>query len=58
MNESRERIHRTLAEYLCHHVDKRLNNWDKYLPYTLFDYNSTENSSTCFEYSGANHSVP
>jgi hypothetical protein len=48
-NGSLERSHRTLAEYLRHYVDKNLNNWDQFLPYAFFVYNSTEHSSTNYQ---------
>ncbi|KAL4083052.1 hypothetical protein QTP88_028382 [Uroleucon formosanum] len=48
-NGSLERSHRTLTEYLRHYVDKKLNNWDEYLPYAFFVYNSTEHTSTGYQ---------
>lgn len=48
-NDSLERSHRTLAEYLRHFVDKDLNNWDQLLPYAFFTYNSTEHTSTGYQ---------
>jgi hypothetical protein len=48
-NGSLERSHRTLAEYLRHYVDKNLNDWDNFLPYAFFVYNSTEHSSTNYQ---------
>jgi transposase InsO family protein len=48
-NGSLERSHRTLAEYLRHYVDKNLNNWDNFLPYAFFVYNTTEHSATTYQ---------
>jgi len=48
-NGSLERSHRTLAEYLRHYVDKGLNNWDQFLPYAFFGYNSTIHTSTNYQ---------
>ncbi|KAL4136303.1 hypothetical protein QTP88_007851 [Uroleucon formosanum] len=48
-NGSLERSHRTLTEYLRHYVDKKLNNWDEYLPYAFFVYSSTEHTSTGYQ---------
>ncbi|KAF0738324.1 Integrase catalytic domain-containing protein [Aphis craccivora] len=36
-------------EYLRHYVVKELNNWDEYLPYAFFVYNSTEHTSTGYQ---------
>ncbi|KAL4088948.1 hypothetical protein QTP88_024026 [Uroleucon formosanum] len=38
--------HRTLAEYLRHYVDKNLQDWDEYIPFAMFVYNTTPNSTT------------
>ena len=48
-NGALERSHRTLVEYLRHYVDKKLNNWDQYLPYAFFVYNSTEHTATNYQ---------
>lgn len=40
-----ERSHRTLNEYLRHYINPELNNWDDFLPYFTFCYNTTPHSS-------------
>lgn len=45
-NGALERSHRTLTEYLRTYVDGDQSNWDTYLPYAMFCYNSTPHSST------------
>jgi len=45
-NGALERSHRTLAEYLRHFVDEKKQNWDQYLPYSMFVYNSSVHSTT------------
>lgn len=41
-NEGLERTHRILAECLRHYVNKHFNDWDRYVPYAFFVYNTTE----------------
>jgi O-acetyl-ADP-ribose deacetylase (regulator of RNase III) len=41
-----ERSHRTLSEYLRHFVDKNLQNWDDYVPFAMFVYNTTPHTTT------------
>lgn len=41
-----ERSHRTLAEYLRHYVDKNLQDWDDYVPFAMFVYNTTPHTTT------------
>ncbi|KAL4100717.1 hypothetical protein QTP88_020751 [Uroleucon formosanum] len=48
-NGSLERSHRTLAEYLQHYVDKDHKNWDNYIPYAMFVYNTTVHSTTKYQ---------
>ncbi|KAL4089038.1 hypothetical protein QTP88_024116 [Uroleucon formosanum] len=48
-NSALERSHRTLAEYLRHFVDEKKQNWDQYLPYSMFVYNSSVHSTTGFQ---------
>lgn len=48
-NGSLERSHRTLAEYLRHYVDKDHKNWDNYIPYAMFVYNTTVHSTTKYQ---------
>lgn len=45
-NGALERSHRTLGEYLRNYTDQDINNWDQWLPYAMFTYNSTPHSST------------
>ncbi|KAL4083034.1 hypothetical protein QTP88_028364 [Uroleucon formosanum] len=45
-NGALERSHRTLGEYLRHYVDVNQQNWDSYVPYAMFVYNSLVHSST------------
>lgn len=47
-NGSLERSHRVLKEYLRNYISPNLNDWDKYLPFAVFAYNSTPNSNTKF----------
>lgn len=47
-NGALERSHRTLAEYLRHYVNDEQNNWDEWLPYAMFTYNTTPHSATRF----------
>jgi len=48
-NGALEKIHRILAEYLRHYIDKNLNNWDHLLPYAFFVYNTTIHTATNFQ---------
>jgi len=45
-NGALERSHRTLGEYLRHYVDADQRNWDTYIPYAMFVYNSSEHQAT------------
>jgi transposase InsO family protein len=45
-NGSLERSHRTLAEYLRHYVEKKQTDWDDYVVYAMFVYNTTVHSTT------------
>ncbi|CAI6368288.1 unnamed protein product [Macrosiphum euphorbiae] len=45
-NGALERSHRTLGEYLRHFVDKDQTNWDTFIPYAMFVFNSSEHRST------------
>ena len=47
-NGALERSHRTLGEYLRNYTDQDQTNWDNWLPYAMFVYNSTPHSSTKF----------
>jgi hypothetical protein len=48
-NGALERSHRTLTEYIRHYVDEKMRNWDEFIPYAMFTYNSTIHSSTKFQ---------
>lgn len=45
-NGALERSHRTLGDYLRHYVDKDQGNWDSYIPYAMFVFNSSEHRIT------------
>jgi len=44
-NRALERSHRILGEYLRHFVDKDQMNWDTFIPYAMFVFNSSEHHS-------------
>lgn len=48
-NGALERSHRTLTEYLRHYTNERKQNWDEYLPYSMFVYNSSIHSTTGYQ---------
>ena len=43
-----ERSHRILAEYLRHYVKEDQSNWDQWIPFATYAYNTTEHSATGF----------
>lgn len=45
-NGSLERSHRTLAEYIRHYVNKNQTDWDDYIAFAMFVYNTTTHTST------------
>jgi len=47
-NGSLERSHRTFAEYLRNFCSKDPSQWDNWLPYATFSYNSTPHTATSF----------
>jgi len=47
-NGALERSHRTLAEYLRHYINSDQTDWDEWLPYAMFTYNTTPHSATGF----------
>lgn len=47
-NGALERSHLTLAEYLRHYVANDQSDWDEWLPYAMFVYNTTPHTSTKF----------
>lgn len=48
-NGALERSHSTLGNYLRHYVDKDLANWDEFIPYAMYVYNTTEHDTTKFQ---------
>ena len=47
-NGALERSHRTLAKYLRHYINEAQTNWDEWLPYAMFAYNTTPHTATGF----------
>lgn len=47
-NGALERSHLTLADYLKHYVNEDQSNWDKWLDFAMFSYNTNIHSSTRF----------
>jgi len=45
---STERSHRVLAEYLRHYMSDDQTNWDSWVPFATYVYNTTEHSATGF----------
>ncbi|KAL4132497.1 hypothetical protein QTP88_009636 [Uroleucon formosanum] len=45
-NGGLERFHRTLAEYLRHYVNKNQTDWDEYVAFAIFVYNTTVHTTT------------
>ena len=41
-----ERSHRTLAEYLRHFINKDQTDWDEWIPYANYTYNTTPHTAT------------
>jgi hypothetical protein len=41
-----ERSHRVLAEYLRHYVNEAQTNWDEWVPFATYAYNTSEHSAT------------
>jgi len=48
-NGALERSHSTLENYLRHYVNKDLANWDEFIPYEMYVYNTTEHETTKFQ---------
>lgn len=48
-NGSLERSHRTLTEYLRHYVDSHHRDWDDYVAYAMFVYNTTKHTTTNYQ---------
>ncbi|KAG8239058.1 hypothetical protein J437_LFUL018865 [Ladona fulva] len=47
-NGALERSHRTLVEYLRHFISEDQSNWDDWIPYAIFVYNTTPHTATGF----------
>jgi len=45
-NGALERSHRTLAEYLRHYVNEDQTDWDEWIPFAMFTYNTTPHTAT------------
>ena len=45
-NGALERSHRTLAEYLRHYINEDQTDWDEWIPYAMFTYNTTPHTAT------------
>jgi len=43
-----ERSHRTLAEYLRHYINEEQTDWDDWIPYAMFAYNTTPHTATAY----------
>jgi len=47
-NGALERSHRTLAEYLRHYINEDQTDWDEWIPYAMFTYNTTPHTATTY----------
>ena len=47
-NGSLERSHRVLTEYLRHYVREDETNWDEWVPYAVYVYNTTVHATTAY----------
>ena len=47
-NGSLERNHRVLTEYLRHYVRENQTNWDEWVPYAVYVYNTTVHTTTAY----------
>lgn len=45
-NEALELSHRTLDEYLRHYINADQTDWDEWIPYAMFTYNTTPHTAT------------
>ncbi|KMQ93548.1 enzymatic polyprotein endonuclease reverse [Lasius niger] len=45
-NGALERSHRTLAEYLKHYINADQTDWDEWIPFAMFTYNTTPHTAT------------
>ncbi|GJQ70538.1 hypothetical protein Trydic_g221, partial [Trypoxylus dichotomus] len=47
-NGALERSHLTLKDYLKHYINNKQSNWDEFIPFAMFAYNTHTHSSTGF----------
>jgi hypothetical protein len=47
-NGSLERSHKVLTEYLRHYVREDQTNWDEWIPYAVYVYNTTMHTTTAY----------
>jgi len=47
-NGALEKLHRTLAEYLRYYINEEQTDWDEWIPYTMFTYNTTPHTATAY----------
>ena len=47
-NGGLERSHRVLAEYLRHYMREDQMNWDEWIPYAVYVYNTTVHTTTAY----------
>lgn len=47
-NGALERSHQTLADYLTHFIKESQDDWDTWIPYSMFSYNTTPHTTTKF----------
>lgn len=47
-NGALERSHLTLKDYLKHYINENQNNWDEFIPFAMFAYNTHVHKSTGF----------
>jgi len=47
-NGALERSHRTLVEYIRHFINDEQSDWDEWVPYAMFAYNTTPHTATGF----------
>ncbi|KAM0730356.1 Retrovirus-related Pol polyprotein from transposon 412 [Formica fusca] len=45
-NGALERSHRTLAEYVRHYINDDQTDWDEWIPFAMFTYNTTPHTAT------------
>jgi len=47
-NDALERSHCILSEYLRHYINKDQTDWDEWVPYAMFAYNTTPHTATSY----------